>query len=104
MHDEQQVLDTRHCGLGEAQFPQSLGSSPLHEFQVIDVVNDAAGIGVLVINATTMCERLSPVLRAHTLVLTPQVANPARQLFLFVFAASGTSHYGDCPSDHQTSE
>jgi len=31
-----------------------------------------------------MCERLKPVLRAHTLVLTPQVANPARQLFFMV--------------------
>src|SRR5471032_2364779 len=80
MHDKQQVLVSQ-WGLGKPQLPQPLGTSPLHEFQIINVVDDAASIGVLVINATAMCERLNPVLRAHTLVLTPQVANPAGQLF-----------------------
>jgi hypothetical protein len=92
MHDKQQVLVTGHGGLSEAQFPQPLGPSPFHEFQVIDVIHDAASIGVLVINATAMCERLSPVLRAHTLVLTPRVANPARQLFFIGFHCTASGH------------
>ncbi|KPW89682.1 hypothetical protein ALO75_103145 [Pseudomonas syringae pv. coryli] len=66
----------------------------------MDVVDDAAGIGVLVINATAMCERLNPVLRAHTLELTPQVANRVRQLFFNVLPLSYRYRRQDWQCDH----
>ena len=63
---------------------QALGARALHEFQVIDVIHHATGIGILVIDTTTVCDRFQAILRAHTLVLTPQLANPQRQLFFFI--------------------
>ena len=77
---EQQVLAGK-LGLGKPQVPQPLGTRPLHEFQIVDVIHHATGVGVLVIDATAVSERFQAILRAHTLVLTPQLANPPRQLF-----------------------
>jgi len=58
MHNEQQVV-TNQLRLGEAQAAQPLGAGPLHEFKIIDVVNDAARVGVFVVNPTPEGERLS---------------------------------------------
>ncbi|MOA21677.1 hypothetical protein D3C78_1421810 [compost metagenome] len=74
MHDEQQVL-YRQLRLGTTQYTQPFGASPLHELEVIDVIDDAARVGVFIIDPTGMGERLSLVLRAHTLVSAPPVAN-----------------------------
>src|SRR5690606_34481452 len=74
MHDEQQVLADQ-LRLGKARRTQPLGAGPLHELEVVDVIDNATGIGVLVIDPTTVAERLALVLRAHTLVPAPPVAN-----------------------------
>lgn len=76
MHDEQQAL-TGKRRLGITQLTQALGTSPLHKFEVVDVVDDAARVGVFVIDPAMVAERLDSVLRAHTLVLGLRLANPA---------------------------
>ena len=58
--------------------PQQLGATAFEETQPVGVVDDARGIGVFVIHTTAMSERLSLILRAHTLVLTPRLANRFR--------------------------
>ena len=58
MHDEQQVL-TDKLRLGESQAAQPLGTSSLHEFEVVDVIDDTARIGVLVIDSTAVGEDFS---------------------------------------------
>ncbi len=75
MHDEQQAL-TGKRRLGITQLTQALGASPLHEFEVVDVVDDAARIGIFVIDPAVVAERLDSVLRAHTLVPGLLLANP----------------------------
>ncbi|MNJ68451.1 hypothetical protein D3C77_647030 [compost metagenome] len=65
MHNEQQVFPDE-LRLVETQVAQAFGTSPFHELEVVDVVDDAARVGVLVIDPTAMDERLSVDSRAHT--------------------------------------
>src|SRR4029450_6282663 len=51
MHDEHDAMLALDRGEIEAQRRQPFGARPLHEFEVVRVVDDAGGIGVLVINA-----------------------------------------------------
>lgn len=59
VHDEQQIVADQ-LRLGEPQSSQPLGPSPFHELEIVDVIDDAAGIRVLVIDPETLLERLSP--------------------------------------------
>ena len=61
MHDEHDAVFTLEGGERESERGQPFGARALHELQVVGVVDDAGGIGILVVNADREARRVAPV-------------------------------------------